>query len=226
MSAVLGRFVRLRGQPDPEHHGPAPCPGRRLAPARIHLHHPAARLPVHRAAGRARPGEQPAAVVNQPPPPAAAAPAPPEPQAPAGRGRPRPPVLGRSPWAWAGGAALAAAWGSPRRSLSAPHGGTGAGDAALQHRCAARHQAGIGRRHFSRSPHLAFIAQDDASGVAHLWVRALDEGTSHVDRRHRGRRQAVLVARQPGDWLLRRRQPETRRRRPAARCKRWRRWSA
>ena len=28
--------------------------------------------------------------------------------------------------------------------------------------------------------HLAFIAQDDVSGVAHLWVRALDGGTSRV----------------------------------------------
>jgi DNA-binding winged helix-turn-helix (wHTH) protein/Tol biopolymer transport system component len=28
--------------------------------------------------------------------------------------------------------------------------------------------------------HLAFIAQDDASGVAHLWVQALDEGTARV----------------------------------------------
>ena len=28
--------------------------------------------------------------------------------------------------------------------------------------------------------HLAFIAQDDASGVSHLWVRALDEGNARV----------------------------------------------
>ena len=86
----------------------------------------------------------------------------------------------RSPWAWAGGAALAAVLVFAATLASAP---TAAPPPAVLHfsidappgtRLASGGAISPDRRH------LAFIAQDEASGVAHLWIRELDEGTSHA----------------------------------------------
>jgi DNA-binding winged helix-turn-helix (wHTH) protein/Tol biopolymer transport system component len=86
----------------------------------------------------------------------------------------------RSPWAWAAGAALAvvavlaAAFGRATPEPTAPVVLRFSVNAPRSTRLTSGGAVSPDRRH------LAFIAQDDASGVAHLWVQALDEGTARV----------------------------------------------
>ena len=84
------------------------------------------------------------------------------------------------PWVWAGAAGLAVALWAATTLVNAPAAATAPGvlrftvDSPPGTRLASGGSVSPDRRH------LAFIAQDDASGVAHLWVRTLDEGTSRV----------------------------------------------
>jgi eukaryotic-like serine/threonine-protein kinase len=86
----------------------------------------------------------------------------------------------RSPWMWAGGAALAAillfaaTFGSASTEPAAPAVLRFSVNAPRGTRLASGGVVSPDRRH------LAFIAQDDVSGVAHLWIQALDEGTARV----------------------------------------------
>ena len=127
------------------------------------------------------PGEQPAAGINQPPPPATAPPPAAEPQAsPAAAPRVAGSTWWRSPWTWAAGALSVTALGFAATLVSAPPAAPAPAmlrfslDAPRGTRLASGGAISPDRRH------LAFIAQDDASGASHLWVRALDEGSARV----------------------------------------------
>ena len=86
----------------------------------------------------------------------------------------------RSPWVWAGGAALAAVLALAATLVSAPAAAPPPAvlrfsiDAPPGTRLASGGTISPDRRH------LAFIAQDEATGTARLWVRALDEGATRV----------------------------------------------
>ena len=144
----LGRLLRVRGQPDAEHHGTPASPGGRLAPAGVHLDHPAAGLPLHRPPCRAGPWRTVGARH-------------------AARGQRHPGTRGRASGRRAGHLrqeleALAVGLGGRGRPRGGPVGrnnprqrpgrSNGTGSAPLHRRFTPGHAAGLGRLGLPRSP--------------------------------------------------------------------------
>jgi len=86
----------------------------------------------------------------------------------------------RSPWLWAAGAALLVAVGIASTFVNAPPAATAPVVLRFTVNSPRGTRLASGGAMSPDRRYLAFIAQDDPSGLAHLWVRALDDGTSRV----------------------------------------------